>query len=230
MKHIIKRTMFAGATFALLVTPVVVSAHEGHTVMAQTEPTTSVSPSPSTSSTPSTDRASKFEAALRDRLAKQQELRQANLQDVKQNLRERLDASKKKACENHQTTINRLMTVMDKRRENALDRITKISDAVQAFYVKKDLTVANYDDLVANVTAAKTVAESATAAQQAIPSLDCSGDHPRADVADFKEKRSASIDAVKAYRDAVKDLLKAVKTAASDAKASPSTTPEGGDQ
>jgi chromosome segregation ATPase len=238
MKQTLKRTIIAGAAAALLAAPAMVSAEEGSGGTGSTGSgvqTTSPSPKPSESPNSGTDRQRQFETQLQEQLQQMRQARQTTVQTAKADLQEKLDNAKKKACENHQTTINRLMNVMDKRRQNALDRITKIAEAVEAFYVKKQLSVANYDDLVAKVNAAKAVAESATQAQQQIPSLDCSGDHPRADVADFKEKRSGSIDAVKAYRDAVKDLVKAVKTAVGgDTHASTSPTPkpdtEGGNQ
>lgn len=120
---------------------------------------------------------------------------------------------------------------MDKRRANVLERITKIADAVQAFKTKKDVQVENYDELLAKVAAAKSVAESSVEAQQQVPSLNCDGERPKADMSDFKDKRSASIEAVKEYRDAVKELVKAVKAALDAVKeASPSPTTDGGNQ
>lgn len=232
MKQTIKRTIITGVTASLLLSPAAVFAEDGTDSgnVSSGGQATSSPVSPTTG--PQSGRVQHFEQQLKDQLQEMKQERQSALQDKRADLQEKLDNAKKKACENHVATINKLMTNMDNRRQNALDQITKISDAVQAFYTKKQLSVANYDDLVAKVSAAKSLAETATQAQQQIPSLDCSGDHPRADVADFKDKRSTSIDAVKAYRDAVKDLVKAVKAAAEAAQPSPSpsTTPEGGDQ
>lgn len=237
MKQTIRKTFITGAAFALLVSPTAVLARDGLSggsdseVHAEME---SPSPSVSPSKTPRPERQRAFETELRDQLEKKSQERQSDVKVSKTEKQEKLSDAKKKACENHITTISNLKTVMDKRRTNTITRISKIADAVQAFKVKKNLDVTNYDELVAKVNAAKAVAESAAQAQQQIPSLDCSGDHPRADVADFKEKRAASIDAVKAYRDAVKALVGAVKTAAGSTETSqspsPSTTPEGGNQ
>ena len=63
------------------------------------------------------------------------------------------------------------------------------------------------------VDAAQSAAQSAMTAQQDTPELNCDGDHPRADIVDFKAKRLGSIDAMQTYRQAVKELIKAVKTA-----------------
>ena len=195
-----------------------------------TSATQSPSPSPRVVKDAS-DRQRSLESELRNQLQERQKEREASSQDMKSDemkakLNEKLDETKKKACEKNVSTINRLQEVMNKRRQNTVERISKISEAVQSFYSKKQLTVANYEELLAKVAAAKTVAESALEAQQQIPSLDCSGDRPRANVADFKDKRATAIDAVKAYRDAVKDLARAVKTAAgTSASTSPSPTP-----
>lgn len=227
MKQTLKRTIIASAAVMLLVTPSIASARGGMDDGDSSEVTNSTtSPSVSPTSSPKVDdrRVSRFETELRAQLQERSKEREAiksrEIEQEKEKLHEKLDAKKKKVCENHVNTINRVMDTMNKRRQSAFDRITKVSEAVQAFYVKKGLTVENYDDLVAKVSAAKSIARSATEAQVAVPTLNCDGDHPRADVADFKEKRSASIDAVKAYRDAVKALVKAVKAAAETTKVS----------
>lgn len=228
MKQTLKRTIIASAAVMLLVTPSIASARGG---MDDGDSTETASPSVSPTSSPKVDdrKVNRFETELRSQLQERSKEREAvkskevEQEKDKEKLHEKLDAEKKKVCENHVNTINRVMDTMNKRRQSAFDRITKVSEAVQAFYVKKGLTVENYDDLVAQVSAAKSVAQSATEAQVAVPTLNCDGDHPRADVADFKEKRSASIDAVKAYRDAVKALVKAVKAAAETTKVSEGT-------
>lgn len=228
MKQTLKRTIIAGAAVLLLVTPSIASARDGMDDGGSGEAT---SPSVSPTSSPKIDdrKVSRYETELRSQLQERSKERETvkskevEQEKDKEKIHEKLDTEKKKECENHLNTINRVMDNMNKRRQNAFDRITKVSEAVQAFYVKKGLTVENYDDHVAKVSAAKSVAQSATEAQVAVPTLNCDGDHPRADVADFKEKRSVSIDAVKAYRDAVKALVKAVKAAAETTKVSEGT-------
>lgn len=210
MKQAVKHIAVVGTAVVFLLIPSIASAHDG------SDSGSSISSRSTAKIDP--ERQQKFQSELQTRLEKAKEQRQEALDTKKEELRQKLTDTKKKACENHQNTINRLMTVMDKRRQNAFDRITQISDSVQAFYTKKSLVVADYEDLVAKVNAAKAIAQTATAAQQAIPDLDCSGDHPRADVASFKEKRADSIDAMKAYRDAVKALVQAVKSAADATK------------
>jgi hypothetical protein len=220
MKHMLKRMIISGAALALVATPLVASAHGGIRGGSSDETeihTASTSPSPSASPS-ADDRRQHFEAELNDQLEQMKQQRKAAVQTDVQELRKKLDDSKKKACEAHQAQINNLMNGMDTRRQNAFARIGKVADAVEAYATKNNLTIANYSDLVAKVDAAKALAQTAMDAQQKAPEFDCSGDHPRADVADFKTKRSDSIDAMKAYRDAVKSLVQAVKAAADSSK------------
>lgn len=231
MKQIIQKTILGSAVLMLFATPVVLAKENGSASRPGPDaPTATLSERPATTapSMVATERQRQLETELRNQLDLKQQERQASAMtkrdDAKAAMQEKLDDAKKKACEKHVATINRLQDVMNKRRQNTLDRITKISDAVQSFYIDKQLTVTNYADLLAKVNAAKVVADSALQAQQQIPALDCSGDHPRADVTDFKDKRATAIDAVRAYRDAVKELARAIKTAA-EAASNAATTP-----
>jgi len=211
MKQSLKRTLILSLVFALVLAPSVANAWEG-TVSGEPETTPSESTSPSPTPTP--QRVEQLKNRLEEQLNEMEQERQTKIATVKADLQAKLDTAKKRACDNHQATINKLMTTMDQRRQNAFDRITKITTAVENYYTQKQLSISNYTDLVAAVDAAKDAAQTAMAAQQAIPPLNCSGDHPRADVADFKDKRAGSIDAIKAYRDAAKALVDAVKAAA----------------
>jgi len=208
MKDKIKRTLIASLAMTLMTMPTLAYAEQdGADTSASSSTSTTVAPTDST-------RAQQFRSQLEARLEQSRDAAKAKFSDAHGNLQARLSGAFKKACENHAATIDRLMTNMNNRRQNAFDRISQITTAVEDFYAKKGLTVDGYDALVTNVNVAKGVAQTAMSDQQAIPSLDCSGDHPRADVTDFRIKRSASIDAMKAYRDAVKNLVTAVKTAA----------------
>lgn len=237
MKYTLKTVMLSIFALSLLVAPSAVWAREDMPAGSpEREVRTANTPTNPSSSTPpakdSSDRQKRFEAQLRNELEqKQKERTEAGQQtkglDAQEKKAEKLDEAKKKACENNINTINRLKERMDQRRQNVLNRITKISEATQTFYTEKQLVVTNYDELVAKVAAAKVVAESAVQSQQQIPSLDCNGDHPRAEVSAYKERHSTAIDAIKAYRDAVKELVRAVKAAAETANqdVTPSPSP-----
>lgn len=209
MAHIIKRSIAAVVAIAILMTPTLVTAHEG-----EDHGEASTSPRPKSVESPRPEKVAEAKRTLEAKLETQKQARVDKAQATKSELNQRLDDKKKEICNKQKATINNIMKNMDGRRQSSFDRITKISDAVQAFVTKKELTVENYDALVASVTAAKEAASTAMTSQQSAPDLDCSGEKPRSDIADFKTKRLASIDAMQAYRDAVKALAGAVKQAA----------------
>lgn len=217
MKEILQRFIIISAAVVLFTAPALAYAQDDLEDSDNDVTTSNVSDDSSGESDDSSvelenEREREFKDRLSTRLQNLKEARAAKMSESKSNLRERLDAAKKKACENHVNTINRLMDNMNKRRQAVYDRITNVSSAVQKFVTEKQLTVSDYDSLVAEINAAKSLADTSIASQIAIPTLDCDGDHPRADVAEYKEKREASVDAMRIYRDAVKKLIEAVKS------------------
>lgn len=225
MKEVIKRFTIISAAVVVMAMPAVASAHD-HMAEdeAEDDTTTSISEEHSSGHEQENEQEKEYKDRLSARLRNLREARREKMKDDRSDLHERLEGVKRKACENHASTIDRLMTKINKRHQNAFDHITRVATAVETFYTSKNLSVSNYDSLVAEANAAKSVAETAMQSQLAIPTLDCNGKHPRADVASFKEKRQDSVDAMKAYRDAVKKLIKAVRTAA---EATQSATEEG---
>jgi hypothetical protein len=202
MKQTWKQITTMALIFALVLTPAAAFAHEGE------EPDAEVTTYHSDENT-----RREYAQKLRERLDQKKADRMKAIEDKKAELRVRLDAKKQEICQKHQDRINRIIGNMGDRRMRASYRISEIQLAIQEFYTEKKLTVAGYDDLVAAADAAQAAAETSMKAQLQAPRLDCDGTQPRADMYDFREKRSASIDAMKEYRDAVKELGKAVREA-----------------
>ncbi|MFY9228103.1 MAG: hypothetical protein WAO28_02140 [Candidatus Microsaccharimonas sp.] len=159
------------------------------------ESTTPSTPTKKTTETRSTERESKIEER----------------RDV---AREKLDAKKKSICESREGSVNRAITNVFDRSQNHYDRITKVYDLTVAFYDEKNLTISNYDELVANVVTTKAVAETALTELKNTPKLSCDSDGPKADIQAFRNKRLDKVEAFGAYRDAVKAFVKAVRAAA----------------
>lgn len=213
MSHILKRSVGALVALSILLTPTLVAAHDGE---HHSEASPAQKPTQTGSLRP--EKVAEAKRTLETKLEAQKQARQDKVQTTKAELSQKLDDKKKEICNKQKATINNIMKNMDGRRQSSFDRITKISDAIQTFVTKKELTIENYDTLVASVAAAKETAQASMTSQQSAPDLDCSGDKPRSDIADFKTKRLASIDAMQAYRDAVKALASAVKQAAKAAE------------
>lgn len=116
-------------------------------------------------------------------------------------------------CQKHEQGIDKIMQRIGVRGDNHIALIGKIADNVEAYYKAKNLSVANYDELVAAVNSTKATAQSAVdAANQAKGQFSCDGD-PAGSATDFKTLVQARNDAIKSYRDAVKQLIQAVKAA-----------------
>jgi len=130
----------------------------------------------------------------------------------------RLDDAKLKLCQNRQTVMNNIMARVADRGDKQMLVFDKISERVQAFYADKGYSLANYDELLAEVVAKRTEAQTAlqTMAQNGLE-VDCGGDNPKGDVDAFKLRAQTMRGALNEYKTAIKNLIVGVKTAAEDA-------------
>src|SRR3989344_3582309 len=102
------------------------------------------------------------------------------LESSRENAKLRLEGDKLKACENREKAINNILDRIAKRGERRLNVYNSIFERVQAFYEKKNLSVSNYDELVADVKAKKAAAEEAVKAAGAKEvDFKCDGSDPK---------------------------------------------------
>ncbi|MGH7196472.1 MAG: hypothetical protein ACREGJ_01745 [Candidatus Saccharimonadales bacterium] len=139
---------------------------------------------------------------------------------VKERVQGRLDEAKKRVCANRSDKIKNIMNRAATQGEKHLNVFTKIADRVKEFYAKKQLTVANYEQLVSEAESKKAAAETAIAAVKSGVTFDCNDDNPVGAVDEFKGKVRTMHQALKNYRTAIKNLLVAVKNTASQAETS----------
>ncbi|MBA3757550.1 hypothetical protein H0X09_01680 [Candidatus Saccharibacteria bacterium] len=126
----------------------------------------------------------------------------------------KLDANKLRVCEKREASINKIMQRIATRGEKQIGVFNKISERTQAFYVKKERTLSNYDALVADVNAKKVAAETALAEIKAtIVDFKCDGTDPHGKSQLFKDNLKKEIAALKDYKTAVKNLIRGVKSA-----------------
>lgn len=158
-----------------------------------------------------------------------QELK-AQLQELKQqrqeNKQQRLEENKLRVCEQRQEKIEAIMARSVTRAEKQLALFTRIADRVKAFYVDKGRTVANYDELVAAVDAAKAKAEANLETLKTVDSFDCNAEDPKGSAEAFKLALKSINQDLKDYRTSVKNLIVGVKSAQSTAP----KEEDGGDQ
>ena len=126
--------------------------------------------------------------------------------------RERLGVDKLKICEKRQAQVNAIMDRVVTRSKSNFERITMASEKAQAFYIKQGNVLANYDALVATVASTKTAAQAAIDTLSSTADFTCTSDAPKSDIQEFKTHRVHKIEALSAYRDAVKALIKGIKS------------------
>jgi hypothetical protein len=134
--------------------------------------------------------------------------------DAQSSSAKKLDDNKLKVCKNREKSIDSLMSRIGDRGTRHIALVDTISARIQQYVTTKQLTVTNYDALLASVASAKATAQSANATVKAAqPSFNCDGTDPAGAADSFKALTKGRDDAVKAYRDSVKALLVAVKAA-----------------
>ena len=133
---------------------------------------------------------------------------------------ERKDGSKhselarKTACKAHEVEINRRVNNYADAAQRHLDTFNSIFTKIQNFVTDKQLTVTNYDALVATAQSKQTAAQQAADALKALNvSIDCSQTDPAQSVATVKTAVANARVALQAYRSALKDLVTAIKGA-----------------
>lgn len=137
----------------------------------------------------------------------------------------RLDESKLRFCKEHQDHAVVIMKRIDDRVDKQLATFDAITQRVETFYTTKGHTLANYAELVVAVNAAKAAATADLAKLKADGQLDCNGDDPKGNVTTFRADAQKLITDLKAYRSALKDLIKGVRSVNQ-----PSASPEGDTQ
>ena len=184
-KLIIKHSILAGITvFTMaLALPVVVSAQNARAEEAQTTAET------------------KMETA------------QATAADKKEAAQTKLADAKLKACQNREKAVTNIMSRIGDRGQKQLDLFGTIAERTEKFYADKGKTLSNYDELVAEVAAKKTDAQTAVDATKAtVTEFKCDGTDPKGAVSSFKESLKSQTEALKAYKTAVKNLIVGVKS------------------
>lgn len=127
----------------------------------------------------------------------------------------RLDEARKKVCEQNQNRIQNSFQNINNRSESQLGVMKKIANRVQAFAEDKNSKPANYDKLVAEVNRTRTEAQNAVQASvQTSSQFGCDSDDPKGTASQYKVQVKAHIAAMKEYKNAINNLITAVKTAA----------------
>lgn len=121
-----------------------------------------------------------------------------------------------KSCEdrveNYKQRMETVITAVQKRAES----IDTLVQRIQQFVSEKNLTVGNYTTLLTAIDTQKTLAKTiAVSAKENASGFDCSSStSAKESLTSFSDVVKQEVDAIKAYKSAVLDLISAVKAAA----------------
>lgn len=118
-----------------------------------------------------------------------------------------------RACQNREKAVNNTTNRIITRGEKQLELFSTIAQRVETFKTTKNVTVANYDQLVATIQADHTKVANDLAAMKTHRTLDCTSSDPKGMVTAFQGDLKTEISDMKTYRTDVKNLTVAVKTA-----------------
>jgi hypothetical protein len=125
-----------------------------------------------------------------------------------------------KACENRQKAITKIIGDVTTRLNKQINLFSTIATRVEAFYVSKNYTLSDYNQLVANVNTTKSQALSNYAMVKSSDDFSCSVAHPKAMIDSFRSYLTTEISSLRQYKTAVRNLIVGVESA----KASSTTT------
>jgi hypothetical protein len=167
-------------------------------------------------------------ARLNDLHARGQEL----LQKAREGRQLKTAAEREKICQTRKQGLQNRVSRISTNAARHQTRIKSIYDKAVAYQEDKNLTGSNLDTLQQAALAAGTKSQASVDALKSVqPTIDCNKDSVATDVATFKAAATEARDNLKAYKDAVKAYLKALKDAT---PSTPTTTTddsaEGGNQ
>jgi hypothetical protein len=123
------------------------------------------------------------------------------------------DGIKLRACQNREASIKNIMARIVDRTQKQANLYSAIAERTQKFYADKDKQLAGYDELVADVNTKKDAAQAAIDELKASASqFTCDSENRRELAEAFNDNLDKTIEALQAYRQAVKNLVAGVKS------------------
>lgn len=135
-----------------------------------------------------------------------------------------------KACETRSTALQTRLTNLIRMASNMLEvfdnHATRVKDYYTNVVAPSGKTIANYDTLVADISAKRTMVEGAWAkAKTNADAFSCTSGEVKTALNQFRLDMQATKQALRAYRTAIKNLLVAVKRVAPSPSPTSSPTP-----
>lgn len=117
-------------------------------------------------------------------------------------------------CQQRQQAVDRRANNIEKLTTKQLEFLNGSFERLQDYVGKNNVDVNNYQALRDKVSdaQAKTI-DAINSLKSTTPQLDCSHDDHRSDIKAYKERSQAAVEALKDYRKALRDLIKATREA-----------------
>lgn len=201
LKHLL---VLGVLVLALAIVPTVAWARDGveEPSVSEVEPENETE---AENETQTDDSTTDRDGSLRDRLKSAREERKHDV-----------IAAKKERCAKRVEGVTNALSQITANRERILGRFSLIATKVEGFVTKKNVTVPEYDTLVASIADKKAAAQTAIDTLKSSATFSCDVDNPKAQLTSFREKLKASREALKAYRDSIKKLVRAIVDTYSD--------------
>lgn len=128
--------------------------------------------------------------------------------------KEKHNQERTKTCESKKQGLDQKFSRLSANAQKFNNHIDEVLKKAEAYKTEKNLTVDNYDALVAAAVAADAKSQASVSALSALkPTLDCNKDSVASDVSTFKAAAEQARTDLKDYRTSVKALLKAIEQA-----------------
>ena len=140
---------------------------------------------------------------------------ETELEKLRKEHKEHTKEERQKNCEAAKNGLETKLKNLSTNATKHQTRITEIYDKALAYQKDQNITVANFDQLVATANAAQAQAASSVSVLAGLSTtIDCSQTNVASTVATYKASAAQARTDLKAYKDAVKAILVALKAAA----------------
>lgn len=138
-----------------------------------------------------------------------------NAANAQANAQAKLDAVKLKVCQNREAAITKRSEQLTKMATTMEVTFARIATRVENYYTNtvkpSGKTVSNYDALVADIAAKKTIVDTdLTKAQTDMTTFDCASSDPKGQLTTFRTDMQKVKSDLKDYRTSIKNLIVAV--------------------
>ncbi len=155
------------------------------------------------------------QAKIQERIEERQKKLEERFNERRTKIEEKLAGKRLERCERLETRINNLLDRSVERSRDKLAVFQRIEEGVKEFYVNKGLSAEGYEAALANADAkeADAIAAIDAMAEQNFECDEAESSNPGEMISEAAHTRH---EALKAYRESIKELIKVVKQALED--------------